>query len=337
MKGQYAAATVGRTIKGARQFFKAACRAELITRSPFDDIKAGSHTDKDRQYFITHTHTQQVIAACPDAEWRLIVALSRYGGLRCPSEHLALSWADVDRERERFKVNSPKTGVRWVPIFPELRPYLAEAFEQAPDGAIYVINRYRDSNANLRTQFNRIIRRAGLEPWPKLFHNLRASRETELAKDYPIHVVCSWIGHAAAIAQKHYLQVTEQDFERAAQGTAQNTAHFRPKTAQNTAQHGTRTEHAQREKTQGILRDSSTFPAFSAANEHARRDECESVMDTVAPWGLHIVINRVSQGLAPLAIDGRPPGAIKGQSRSTRGRFHSSLFSSVHHSSFIIS
>jgi hypothetical protein len=61
----------------------------------------------------------------------------------------------------------------------------------------------------------RIIRRAGLEPWPKLFQNLRASRETELAAEYPLHVVCAWIGNSALIAQKHYLQVTEGDFERA--------------------------------------------------------------------------------------------------------------------------
>ena len=33
-------------------------------------------------------------------------------------------------------------------------------------------------------QLLRIIGRAGLQPWPKLFHNLRASRETELSEDY---------------------------------------------------------------------------------------------------------------------------------------------------------
>lgn len=82
-----------------------------------------------------------------------------------------------------------------------------------------IINRYRDANQNLRTQLQPIIRRAGLDSWPKLFHNLRASRETELAAVYPIHVVCDWIGHAAAIAQKHYLHVTDHDFERAAKPT----------------------------------------------------------------------------------------------------------------------
>ena len=73
-----------------------------------------------------------------------------------------------------------------VPLFPELRPILEEAFDLAPEGAVYVVERYREAsmgpkgwrNCNLRTQFERIINRAGVEPWPRLFHNLRASRET---------------------------------------------------------------------------------------------------------------------------------------------------------------
>ena len=44
---------------------------------------------------------------------------------------------------------------------------------------------------NLRTQLMRILRRAGVATWPKLFHNLRASRETELAATFPLHVVCT--------------------------------------------------------------------------------------------------------------------------------------------------
>ena len=56
---------------------------------------------------------------------------------------------------------------------------------------------------------------AGLEPWPKLFQNLRLTRETELAEEYPLHVVCAWIGNSQPVAAKHYLQVTESHFEKA--------------------------------------------------------------------------------------------------------------------------
>src|SRR5262249_51540416 len=85
------------------------------------------------------------------------------------------------------------------------------------------------------TQLNRIIRRAGLTPWPKPFHNLRATRQTELAERYPIHVVCSWLGNSPTIAREHYLQVTEEHYTRAATETdakaAQNAARSAAETA----------------------------------------------------------------------------------------------------------
>ncbi len=90
-----------------------------------------------------------------------------------------------------------------------------------------IITRYRDRNSNLRTQLERIIRKADLNPWPKLFQNLRATRETELAEEFPIHVVCDWIGNTQAVATKHYLQTTDEHFARAtekAQQKAQQSA-----------------------------------------------------------------------------------------------------------------
>ena len=68
------------------------------------------------------------------------------------------------------------------------------------EGAIYLIGRYRDANVNLRTQFLRIIRRAGLTAWPKLFPNLRASRETELAGSTRCPSP-AWIGNGALVAE----------------------------------------------------------------------------------------------------------------------------------------
>ncbi len=50
------------------------------------------------------------------------------------------------------------------------------------------------ANANLRTTFEKIVRRAGLTTWPRLFHNLRASRETELAETNSVQSVTSLLG-----------------------------------------------------------------------------------------------------------------------------------------------
>lgn len=128
--------------------------------------QAPQQVNKSRDFYVTRELTQKVIDACPDAEWRLIVAFSRYGGLRCPSEYLSLRWGDVDWEQGRVRVTSPKTAhhpggeSRVVPLFPELRRCLEEVFEQAEAGTEYVITRYRDMNADLRIQLLRIIDRA---------------------------------------------------------------------------------------------------------------------------------------------------------------------------------
>jgi len=136
--------------------------------------------------------------------------------VRCPSEPLVIRWADVDWKHNTIYVNSPKTGPRVIPIFPEIRPYLQKAWDETPvGGGEFVITRYRDTNANLRTQLNRIIKRAKLTPWPKLFQNLRATRETELLNEFNIKVVCEWIGNSQPVAMKHYIQMTSKDWEKA--------------------------------------------------------------------------------------------------------------------------
>jgi integrase len=87
-----------------------------------------------RSVFVSQDDIDKVIDQWPDAEWRLIVALSRYGGLRCPSEHLALRWEHVLWDIGRINVISPKTEhvgkpERVVPLFPGLEPFLRDAFE----------------------------------------------------------------------------------------------------------------------------------------------------------------------------------------------------------------
>ncbi len=215
--------TVRRTCGVAKQLFADALDRELIDSNPFKqrDIPTTTGGNQERQAYISQATAKAVLDACPDAEWRLLFALSRFAGLRCPSEHLALRWDDVNWERSRMTVRSSKTehheggAMRVVPIFPELRPYLEEAHELNGDKSEFAITRYRDSNINLRTRLLKIINRAGVKPWPKLFHNLRASCETDLAKIHPIKAVCDWIGNSITVAQRHYLQTTEEDFERA--------------------------------------------------------------------------------------------------------------------------
>ncbi len=89
---------------------------------------------------------------------------------------------------------------------------------------MHVISRYRDPAANLRTQLVRYIKAAGLKPWPKPWQNLRVSRATELADEYPSHVCAAWLGHTEKVADAFYRQVTDEHFTRAtaARNAAQN-------------------------------------------------------------------------------------------------------------------
>jgi integrase len=238
VQAKLAEATISKRVKHARQFFKLAHRKGLIEANPFQDVRAGSQRNEARLQFIDQVTIGKVLDATMDVEWRLIIALARYGGLRTPSETLALKWTDVDWAGDRITVPSSKTAhqgkpYRVMPLFPELRPFLEVAFEAAPEGAVYVVGKYRESTQNLRTQLLRVMRRAGVTQWPRLFHNLRASRETELADQFPLHVVTEWIGNTPDIATRHYLKTTEEHFRRAVEGRSANQEE---KAAQNPAQ-----------------------------------------------------------------------------------------------------
>ncbi len=138
-----------------------------------------------------------------------------------------------DNETARWVADLPDgiadklATVGLIPLFPGLRPHLEAVWEQAEPGTEFAITRYRDTHANLRTQLVRIVGRAGLKPWPKVFQNLRSTRETELEESFPSHVVGAWLGNSRAVAAKHYLQVTEGHYRRAVglgSGAAQNGA-----------------------------------------------------------------------------------------------------------------
>jgi hypothetical protein len=78
------------------------------------------------------------------------------------------------RDRSLFRAeHHPGKDFRLIPLFPELRPILEEAFDRAPAGAVYVVDEcYRRSaqgaggwrGCNLRTTFEKIVARAGVTP-----------------------------------------------------------------------------------------------------------------------------------------------------------------------------
>lgn len=285
VKEDLADSTVRRRCRMAKQFFRAAVKKRLIAENPFADIKASDRPNDKRFYFVKPEQAQAILAACPDVEWRLIFALCRFGGLRCPSEVLRLTWADIDWSAGRFTVHASKTehhadgGVRVVPIFPELAPHLQAAFDAAEPGQEYVVTRCRAASVNLRTQLSRIIKRAGMVPWGKLFQNLRSTRETELAETFPIHTVCAWIGNSPRVADRHYLQVTEEHFARAVQKAVQNPVQY---PAQQPATYPATTRDDSRD-TKGAQQEDPTIPDACEVSQKIENESGE--LQTVGASG----------------------------------------------------
>ena len=160
-----------------------------------------------------------------------------------------------------------------------------------------------------------------IEPWPKLFHNLRASRQTELTSRYPLHVVCKWLGNSASIAAKHYLQVTDAHYDVAVSAAtrdapnagsntegvegnkkaAQNPAH---EVAQNAAQHAAALSRTESQETKEARKNRAVLlpNAFT----------CDSVRDSqVTLGGVELFAN--SRGNRPHQVTGgAKSGAVAG-------------------------
>lgn len=205
----------------ARRLLRVAIRRKLITEDPFAGLVGTVVSTPERQHFIPREAVDALLDQCHGPEYRLLLVFARYMGVRIPSEIVPLKWSDVDWEKQRIVITSPKTkrhkgkGTRICPIFPEVLPFLQEAWEAAPEGAVYLFPSIRSAGKNLRTWLGKAIVRAGLTPWPRLWQNFRATRATELADRYPSHVAAAWLGHTEQIADAHYRQVTGDHYVNA--------------------------------------------------------------------------------------------------------------------------
>ena len=217
----YAEASIAGSIQRMTAVFNWGVERGYLIANPFKGVKRGSFTNPNRQFYVPMEWYYRLLDACPDQTWRTLIALCRIGGLRNPSETLRLKWADVNFWNGSILIHSPKTehhdgrDTRLIPMFPELRREIEDQRELAEEGVPYVINRWRDTASNMRTHFQRIVFRAGLETWDRLFQNLRESRANDLWSQFPDHVAGAWMGHSKRVAVQHYLQVTDEQFQKA--------------------------------------------------------------------------------------------------------------------------
>ena len=214
-----AEATVRQHCRNAKAFFNEAVDRELIPANPFRKLKSGAIA-ADRDRYVTPAETDTIIEKCPSLPWRVLVGLARLAGLRVPSETHGLCWADVDWERNRLTVRSPKTErhkgheQRIVPIVPKLLAILQEAFDAAVENEPHVVTL---SGNNLRRGLHSVLDKAGIEHWEDVWQTLRRSAETEWSQTFPQYAVSQWLGHAMKVSADHYLMIPDELYAQASE------------------------------------------------------------------------------------------------------------------------
>ncbi|MDO5577084.1 MAG: hypothetical protein Q4F84_08390 [Fibrobacter sp.] len=79
----YSPAAVCGTPGRYRTVFQWSVKKGYLEKNPFlevEEVEKGSYVNKSRERFISLETYQRLLDACPDQEWRVIIALCRIGG-----------------------------------------------------------------------------------------------------------------------------------------------------------------------------------------------------------------------------------------------------------------
>ena len=224
MLAEFAEPTVTGYLNTLRMAFTWGVDHDWVRKNPTKSVPMGSYANRAKDRTISMDEYAKLLDACPNQEWRTIIALARVGGLRCPSELQRLKWADINWEQNRFVVRAPKTeryvqhSKRIVPLFPELRKVLDQHFfslDETDDNE-FVIASLRNTSWNLQHMFDKISNRAGLGEVERPFDNMRMSRSNEVLTRWGAVKESLWIGHSTKTMIKHYLCLSDTDFSEAA-------------------------------------------------------------------------------------------------------------------------
>jgi integrase len=220
---KFAPASVAGFMKMAKTVFGWAVDHDWLSKNPMKKIPNGSFVNRDKDRIISMAEYAKLLEACPNQEWRTIIALARIGGLRCPSELQHLRWSDILWSENRFLVHSPKTErheghrERLVPLFPELRAELERHFSLIEmKGSEFVVEHVRRTTRNLHSPFQKIVHRAGLGKIIRPFDNMRMSRSNEVDREFGSIKESLWIGHSERVKKEHYYRLEDSDFAEAA-------------------------------------------------------------------------------------------------------------------------
>lgn len=232
LSDRYSLTTVRSMRSTISTMFNYAVKLKWIPESPMTDIHVKTPDYTKNHRFITLETVSNALDLMPTAEYKLLIVLSRFGGLRLPSEAVMLSWDLIDFNNGIFTLYEPKKtkgsalreagdyATRTLPLFPEVRAALLDfAVESKQDtrGAI----QWSRPVYLMCNSIKKILRRNNLD-WPRTFHNMRASRETELIDTFkfPPQTVCQWIGNSEPVYRAHYARIRKEDLSSGAELTS---------------------------------------------------------------------------------------------------------------------
>ena len=211
----YSEATVNRRTNIVKQIFSYGIRIGMLTRSPMEFLQGGESVNEERWEYVAVERVLKVIAECPNAQTRTIIALIRFCGLRGASELFSLTWKDIEWSTGdnpcRILVRGTKNrrhqkGTRWVPaIHPVVEQCLANLFEMAPKNQPRLFpDMTARSNPGVVVE-KAMLRTPDVLPWKVPLYNLRKSFCCDIfgiitdPKFY--EYVCD---HSYTVAMRHY-------------------------------------------------------------------------------------------------------------------------------------
>ena len=223
-----AESTLGKHVKHLRTWLAWCVEQHWIDAAP--DIHTPATVGVGAKEFIDPVEFQKVIDHfAGDVEMQAVLALSRWTGLRVPSEVVTLRRSSIDLEANRVVIDDAKRShrqsrgpprVRTLPLFSALYPYLQPLLARPGKPTDYLLPTIGGQSAErvgslLRQRVYRALDRLGIDRWPRVFHSPRATRQTELIGVVGEKAACDWIGNSLDVSRRNYELIKDETFAQA--------------------------------------------------------------------------------------------------------------------------
>lgn len=212
----FACSTLDKRLSSFKAFFEFGVSEGYIRTNPMD-WHLGKTADGAEKTYVTESQIEDLIKVAPSEEWKRLLAISRYCGIRVPSEFRQMKWSHVDRENKWITIFSPKTRnhsrgeKRRCPFFRELQPHLVQPFDAKLGDYVFPMLR---RNKSMYQPLHSMMQMLGREPWPRFFNSNRSSRITDLLKVASITNVARWVGNSPKVILQNYAEALDSEAAR---------------------------------------------------------------------------------------------------------------------------